>query len=91
MNACPSAVPDTTGLLLEALLPLGPPNTVPGEARLLGGCVGVYPNLGRLMRRRPAPLCSSLNLRCVVRQLSHHDVSLCEETHIEAEFLHCII
>ena len=62
MNACPSTVPDTAGLWLKVPLPPGPPSAVPGEARLLGGCVSVYPSLGRLMRRRPAPLCSSLNL-----------------------------
>ena len=62
MNACLSAVPDGAGLLLEAPPPAGPPSVVPGGARLLGGCVGVYPSLGRLTRRRPAPLCSSLNL-----------------------------
>ena len=62
MNACLGAVPDGAGLLLEAPPPAGPPSVVPGGACLLGGCVGVYPSLGRLTRRRPAPLCSSLNL-----------------------------
>ena len=42
MDACPNAVPDTAGLSLEAPLPPGPLSAVPGEARLLGGCVGVY-------------------------------------------------
>ncbi len=55
-----SAVLDITGLGLEALLP-EPPSAVPWEARLLGGCMGMYPSLGRLMRRRPALLCSSVN------------------------------
>ena len=62
MNACLGAVPDGTGLVLEAPSPAGPPSAVPGRARLLGGCAGVCPSLGRLMRRRPALLCSSLNL-----------------------------
>ena len=50
------------GLVLETPPPAGPPSAVPGRARLLGGCAGVYPSLGRLMRRRPALLCSSSNL-----------------------------
>ena len=54
-------VPDTTGPMLGALLVFEPPSAVPGEARLLGGCVGVYPSLDRLMRRSPVPLCSSVN------------------------------
>ena len=62
IDACPSAVPDTAGLSQEAPLPPGPLSAVPGETRLLGGCVGVYPNLGMLMRHKPAPLCSLLNL-----------------------------
>ena len=56
------AVPGTAELVLRARLLLGPPSAVTGEARLLDGCAGVYPSLGRLMRRRPAPLCSSVNL-----------------------------
>ena len=62
MNTCLGAVPDGAGLVLEAPPPAGPPSAVPGRARLLVGCAGVYPSLGRLMRRRPALLCSSLNL-----------------------------
>ena len=55
------AVPDTAGLMLEALLLPESPRAVPGEARLLGGCVGVYLSLGRWMRHSPVPLCSSVN------------------------------
>ena len=61
MSVGSGSVPDTAGLVLEAPLLPEPPSTVPREARLLGGCVVVYPSLGRLMRRRPAPLCSSVN------------------------------
>ena len=62
IDACLGAVPDGTGLVLEAPPPAGPPSAVPGRASLLGGCAGVYPSLGRLVRRRPALLCSSSNL-----------------------------
>ena len=62
MDACVGAVPDSAELPLGAPPPAGPPSVVPGGARLLGGCAGVYPSLGRLTRRSPAPLCSSLNL-----------------------------
>ena len=62
MSVGSGSVPDTAGLVLEAPLLPEPPSTVPREARLLGGCVVVYPSLGRLMRRRPAPLCSLVNL-----------------------------
>ena len=62
MNACLGAVPEGAGLMLEAPSPTEPPSAVPGRARLLGGCAGVYPSLGRLVRRRPALLCSSSNL-----------------------------
>ena len=55
------AVPDTTGLMSGAPLLLGPPDVVPWEARPLGGCASVYPSLGRLMRRSPLLLCSSVN------------------------------
>ena len=55
------AVPDTAGSMLEARLVPEPPSAVPREARLLGGCVGVYPSLGRWMRRSLVPLCSSVN------------------------------
>ena len=61
MSVGSGAVPDTAGLVLGASLLPEPPSAVPGEARLLGGCVGVYLSLGRLTRRRPAPLCSSVN------------------------------
>ena len=57
------AVPDTAGLVLVSSFLLGPPGVVPREACLLGGCVGVYPSLGRLMRCSPLPLCSSVNRR----------------------------
>ena len=61
IDACLGAVPDGAGLVLEAPPPAGPPRAVPGWARLLVGCAGIYPSLGRLMRRRPALLCSSSN------------------------------
>ena len=62
MDARLGAVLDSAELLLGTPPPEGPPSVVPGEARLLGGCAGVYPSLGRLTRRRPALLCSLLNL-----------------------------
>ena len=62
MDACLGAVPDGAELVLETPPPAGPPSAVPGRARLLGGCAGIHPSLGRLMRRRPALLCSSSNL-----------------------------
>ena len=61
VSAGSGAVPGTAGLVPGAPLLPGPLNAVPGEARLLGGCAGAYLSLGRLMRRRPAPLCSSVN------------------------------
>ena len=42
MSVGSGAVPGTTELVLGAPLLPGPPSAVPGEARLLGGCVGVY-------------------------------------------------
>ena len=61
MGVGSGAVPGTAELVLGAPLLPWPPSAVPGEARLLGGCAGAYLSLGRLMRRRPAPLCSSVN------------------------------
>ena len=54
-------VTDIAGLMFETPLLPEPPSAVPGEARLLCGCVGVYPSLGRLIRRSPVPLCSTVN------------------------------
>ena len=59
IDACLGAVPDGAEQVLEAPPPAGPPSAVPGRARLLGGCAGAYPSLGRLMRFRPALLYSS--------------------------------
>ena len=56
-----SAVPDTAGLMFAASLLLGPPGVVLREACLLGGCAGVCPSLGRLMRCIPRPRCSLVN------------------------------
>ena len=42
MSVGSGAVPGTTELVLGAPLLPGPPSAVPGEARLLGSCVGVY-------------------------------------------------
>ena len=61
IDACLGAIPDGAGLVLKDPPPVGPPSVVPGRARLLGGCAGVYPSLGRLMRFRPALLYSSSN------------------------------
>ena len=38
-------IPGTAGSMLEAPLLAEPSSAVPMEARLLGGCVGVYPSL----------------------------------------------
>ena len=59
IDGCLGAVPDGAELVLEAPPLAGPPSVAPGRALLLGGCVGVNPSLGRLMRFRPALLYSA--------------------------------
>ena len=59
IDGCLGAVPEGAELVLEAPPLAGPPSMAPGRALLLGGCAGVNPSLGRLMRFRPAQLYSS--------------------------------
>ena len=95
----PSAVPDIAGSVLEASLLPGPPGAVPGEflpPRWLSGRISESRQVDEtqactaVLLGEPPDGCQLL-LRCIVWQLSHYDVSPREETHVEAELLHCVV